>query len=100
MGEFGCGAIGGPWQALCDRLTGLAPAGMKIPVNALMHAFREAEWLDMGLLKSRANTNKKHVFCAPELANKSKTELRDLVQGAGSNGALKLIKFPARQNAN
>ena len=98
LGEFGSGAVGGPWQALCDRLTGLAPAGMKIPVNALMHAFREAGWLDMGLLKSRSNVNKKHVFCAPELANKAKTELRDLVQGAG--GALKLLKFPPRQNAN
>jgi len=97
-GEFACGAVGGPWQSLCDRLTGLAPTGMKIPTNALMHAFREAGWLDMGLLKSRANVNKKHVFCAAELANKSKTELRDLVQSTG--GALKLLKFPARQNTN
>lgn len=91
-GEFAAGAIGGPWQAVCDRLTGLAPAGMKIPVNALMHAFREAGWLDMGLLKSRANLNKKHVFCAPELANKSKTELRDLAQGAALGNTLKLVK--------
>ena len=52
---------------------------MKIPVAALLHAFREAGWVDMGLLKSREHTTKKHIFCAPELINKSKTELRDML---------------------
>ncbi len=78
--EFAAGAVGGPWQALCDRLTGQAPQGMKIPVAALMHAFREAGWVDMGLLKSRANTTKKHIYAAPEMVNKTRSELRDLVQ--------------------
>jgi hypothetical protein len=79
-GEFNVGAVGGPWQALCDRLTGQAPPGMKIPVAALMHAFREAGWVDMGLLKSRSNTTKKHIYAAPDMVNKSRSELRDLVQ--------------------
>jgi hypothetical protein len=79
-GEFASGAVGGPWQALCDRLTGQAPQGMKMPVAALMHAFREAGWIDMGLLKSRANTTKKHIYAAPDMINKSRSELRDLVQ--------------------
>jgi len=79
-GEFAAGAVGGPWQALCDRLTGQAPQGMKMPVAALMHAFREAGWVDMGLLKSRTNTTKKHIYAAPEMVNKSRSELRDLVQ--------------------
>jgi len=79
-GEFNAGAVGGPWQALCDRLTGQAPPGMKLPVAALMHAFREAGWVDMGLLKSRNNTTKKHIYAAPDMVNKSRSELRDLVQ--------------------
>lgn len=79
-GEFASGAVGGPWQALCDRLTGQAPQGMRLPVAALMHAFREAGWVDMGLLKSRANTTKKHIFAAPDMVNRGKSELRDLVQ--------------------
>jgi hypothetical protein len=79
-GEFNAGAVGGPWQALCDRLTGQAPQGMKLPVAALMHAFREAGWVDMGLLKSRANTTKKHIYAAPDMVNKTRSELRDLVQ--------------------
>jgi hypothetical protein len=79
-GEFAAGAVGGPWQALCDRLTGQAPQGMKMPVAALMHAFREAGWVDMGLLKSRSNATKKHIYAAPDMINKSRSELRDLVQ--------------------
>ena len=79
LGEFSSGVVGGPWQGVCDRLTGLAPAGMKIPVAALLHAFREAGWADMGLIKSREHTTKKHVFCAPELINKPKSELRDML---------------------
>ena len=80
IGEFASGVLGGPWQSVCDRLTGQAPPGMKLPVAALLHAFREAGWLDMGLLKSRAHTTKKHIFCAPDMANRGKSELRDAVQ--------------------
>ena len=78
-GEFASGVLGGPWQAVCDRLTGQAPSGMKLPVAALLHAFREAGWVDMGLLKSRSHTTKKHVFCAPEMVNHGKSALRDMV---------------------
>lgn len=80
MGEFSTGVVGGPWQSFCDRLQGMAPPGMKLPVAALLHAFREAGWVDMGLLKSRAHSTKKHVFVAPDMDVHSKTELRDMVQ--------------------
>jgi hypothetical protein len=67
---------------------------MKLPVAALLHAFREAGWVDMGLLKSRNNTTKKHVFCAPELVNHSKTDLRDMVQDPSPKTAalVRLVK--------
>jgi hypothetical protein len=90
LGEFAPGAVGASWQSLCDRLAGQAPPGMKIPVNALLHAFREAGWVDMGRLASRAHGTKKHVFCAPELATLPKSELRDLIDGK-SHG-LSLVK--------
>jgi hypothetical protein len=80
LGEFAAGVLGGPWQSTCDRLTGMAPPGMKIPVAALLHAFREAGWVDMGLLKSRTYTTKKHIFCAPDMVNQGKSTLRDMVQ--------------------
>jgi len=95
LGEFGVGVVGAPWQALCDRLTGQAPPGMKLPVAALMHAFREAGWSDMGLIKSRDHGTKKHVFAAPDMINRPKSELRDLLPDPAtrSPGAiLKMVK--------
>jgi hypothetical protein len=92
LGEFSSGVLGGPWQSVCDRLTGVAPTGMKLPVAALLHAFREAGWVDMGLLKSRAHTTKKHVFCAPDMVNRSKSELRDACEPEGKSFLMKLVK--------
>jgi hypothetical protein len=92
VGEFATGVLGGPWQGVCDRLGGMAPPGMRVPVAALLHAFREAGWADMGLLKSRVNPTKKHVFAAPDMANKSKSDLRDLVQGPAPAPMMRLVK--------
>ena len=80
-GEFAKGVIGSPFHAVCDRLAGAAPAGVKVPQAALLHALKEAGWVDCGRLKSRAHDMKKHIFAAPELAVQlSKSELRDAVE--------------------
>ena len=80
-GEFAKGVIGSPLHALCDRLAGAAPSGVKVPQAALLHALKEAGWIDCGRLKSRDYDNKKHVFAAPELAETlSKSELRAAVE--------------------
>ena len=76
-GEFAKGVIGSPFHALCDRLTGLAPSNVKIPQAALLHALKEAGWVDCGRLKSREFDTKKHIFADPEIASiLSKSELR------------------------
>jgi hypothetical protein len=76
-GEFARGVIGSPFHALCDRLAGLAPSNVKVPQAALLHALKEAGWVDCGRLKSREFDTKKHIFAAPELATiLSKSELR------------------------
>jgi hypothetical protein len=76
-GEFARGVIGSPFHALCDRLAGLAPSNVKVPQAALLHALKEADWVDCGRLKSREFDTKKHIFAAPELATiLSKSELR------------------------
>ena len=79
-GEFARGAIASPFHAVCDRLQGLAPAGVKIVQAALLHALKEAGWVDMGRTASRTHSTKKHIFCAPELARSTKSELRDMVE--------------------
>ena len=93
IGEFAAGVLGGPWQSVCDRLTGQAPTGMKLPVAALLHAFREAGWVDMGLLKSRAHTTKKHIYAAPDMVNRGKSELRDMVQSMPESKIASLVRL-------
>ena len=92
LGEFAPGVIASPFYALCDRLAGAAPSGVKVPQVALMHALREAGWIDMGRLMSREFASKKHIFCAPELANLPKTELRRMVEQVPAPSAVKLVK--------
>jgi hypothetical protein len=79
-GEFNKGVIGSPFHSLCDRLAGQAPSGVKVPQAALLHALKEAGWIDRGRLKSRDFDTKKHIFCAPELAEYAKSDLRRMVE--------------------
>jgi hypothetical protein len=81
VSEFSKGVIGSPFHALCDRLAGSAPSGVKVPQAALLHALKEAGWVDCGRLYSREYTTKKHIFAAPDLAETmSKSELRRAVE--------------------
>ena len=79
-GEFSKGVVGAPWHALCDRLQGTAQNGIKIVQGALLHALKEAGWVDMGRLKSRRNDNKKHIFVAPDMLGTARSDLRDMVE--------------------
>jgi hypothetical protein len=79
-GEFSRGVVGGPFHALCDRLQGQAPAGVKIVQAALLHALKEAGWVDMGRLKSRDYDTKKHIFCVRDMVDMSKSDLRRMVE--------------------
>jgi hypothetical protein len=80
VGDFSKGVIGSPFHSLCDRLAGAAPSGVKVPQAALLHALKEAGWVDRGRLKSREFDTKKHIFCAPELADYGKSDLRRMVE--------------------
>lgn len=79
-GEFSRGVIGSPFHSLCDRVAGSAPSGVKVPQAALLHALKEAGWVDCGRLKSREFDTKKHIFACPEMADLSKSELRRMVE--------------------
>jgi hypothetical protein len=79
---FASGVIGAPFYAVCDELQLYAPAGLKIVPPALMHALKEAGWVDMGRLASREYQTKKHIFCAPELAKTNKSDLRRAIEKA------------------
>jgi hypothetical protein len=78
LGDFAEGVVAAPFYQLCDRLQGQAAPGVKLVPAALMHALKEAGWIDCGRLASREHGTKKHIFCAPELAGLTKSELRRL----------------------
>jgi hypothetical protein len=80
LGDFAEGVVAAPFYSLCDRLQGQAAPGVKLVPAALMHALKEAGWLDCGRLASREHSTKKHVFCAPEMGALSKSELRRLAE--------------------
>ena len=80
QGDFSRGVIGAPFYSICDRLQGLAPSGVKVVQAALLHALREAEWVDCGRIHSREFPTKKHVFCHPQFAGLTRSELRRMAE--------------------
>lgn len=92
LSEFASGVVAGPFHALCDRLQNGVTGPQKIYQAALLHALREAGWVDMGRLASREHTTKKHIFCAPEFSNTHKSELRRMVEEVPAPAAVRLMK--------
>jgi hypothetical protein len=92
VGVFADGVIGGPFHRVYDLLGPLLPVGLKVPPAALLHAFKEAGWIDMGRIGSKEYSSKKHVFAAPDALQKhSKSELRRMVENTSNNSAMPKI---------
>ena len=88
-GVFSTGVIGGPFHRICDALVANVPAGVKIPQAALLHALKEANWVDMGRIGSSELPTKKHIFVAPDCAQGySKSDLRRMAEELPKNSFL------------
>ena len=88
-GVFASGVIGGPFHRICDALAINVPAGVKVPQAALLHALKEAGWIDMGRLNSKDYPTKKHIFVAPDLVKKhGKSELRRMAEELPKNSIM------------
>ncbi len=86
MGPFARGLVGGPFHKICDAvaMTLNIPVS-KVPQAALLHAFKEAGWVDVGRLHSREFPTKKHVFAVEEVVRTtSKSDLRRMAEGLAS----------------
>ena len=79
-GEFAAGVIAAPFHVVCGNMALHMPAGVKVPQAALFHALQEAGWKDMGRLSAVGLTSSRHVYCAPELAHYSKSDLRRMCE--------------------
>ena len=95
-GEFAKGVLGAPFHAVCDRVALSAPPSVKVHINALLHAFNEAGWVNVGRIASREYPNKKQIFAEPKMLDKfSKSDLRRMVEqspGGALANTLKLVK--------
>ena len=90
VGPFVSGVVGGPFHKLCDLLVteGKVPAGVKVPQAALLHAFKEAGWVDCGRLGSADFHTKRHIFAAPDVARvHTKSDLRRMVENIDTTKA-------------
>jgi hypothetical protein len=66
-------------------------AGVKVPQAALLHALKEAGWIDCGRLAAVGMPTKKHIFCAPALRHYSKSDLRRMID-APPPATLSIVK--------
>ena len=80
QGEFARGVVGSPFHGLCDRVAGSAPSGVKIPQAALLHALKEAGWINLGRIASADYPSKKNIYCHPSMTGFTKSEMRRLVE--------------------
>jgi len=77
-GPFARGVVGAPWQSVVEELQPSAPAAVRLHVQALLHAFREAGWHDLGLCHAREARTKRHCYAAPDFVG-SKSDARRVV---------------------
>ena len=91
---FDTGVIAGPWYRHCEALmvAGVAPSGLKIPQPALLHALKEAGWVDMGMCMSPDFTTKKHIYVRPDLQFVPKADLRRAIEPKRKEGNVKNIR--------
>jgi hypothetical protein len=95
VNEFRRGIIATPFYGICDRLATTAPAGVKVPQSALLHALKEAGWIDRGKVASVEHPGKRHVYVSPEFATERKNVLRNMLEGE-TGTSNKVIDFPGR----
>ena len=87
IGPFHAGVVAGPFHKLCDTLanSGHVPPGTKVPQAALLHALKEAGWVDCGRLGCVEYQTKRHVYASAEMVKRyNKSDLRRMVEGVAS----------------
>ena len=87
IGPFVSGVVGGPFHRLCDVIVNNhVPAGTKVPQAALLHAFKEAGWIDCGRIGSSDFPTKRHIYADPTMIKRhSKSELRRMIESVASD---------------
>jgi hypothetical protein len=79
-GPFSRGVVGSPWSGVLSDVAAVTD-GHKPSRETLFVALRESGWRDIGRVQSREYPTPKHLWVVPELAERSKSELRAIAEG-------------------
>lgn len=79
IGPFARGVIGAPWTDVIAELC--RGTQKRISREALFAAIETAGWRDLGRITSREHTAPKHLWCAPELFEAPRSQLRNMAEG-------------------
>jgi hypothetical protein len=80
-GVFASGVIAGPWQQFCDLLLPQLPTDVVgLTPRALVRILEMSDWHHCGRVYSKEYTTKKDLYCCPELASRSASELRRIAE--------------------
>ena len=86
IGPFVKGVVGGPFHRTCDAVAeAMSIPPSKVPQAALLHAFKEAGWVDCGRLACAEYQTKKHIYASPAMFQRyNKSDLRRMAEGVAS----------------
>lgn len=87
-GLFASGVIASPFHVIADAMVkkGDIPAGVKVPQAALLHALKEAGWVDIGRVATHDLSTKKQIYAHPDVAKKyGKSDMRRMVENGISD---------------
>jgi hypothetical protein len=79
-GPFSRGVVGSPWSGVLSDVAAVTD-GHRPSRETLFVALRESGWRDIGRVQSREYPTPKHLWIAPELADRSKSDIRAMVEG-------------------
>jgi hypothetical protein len=85
---FASGVIASPFHTIAEIMIkkGDVPAGVKVPQAALLHALKEAGWVDVGRVATHDLSTKKQIYAHPDVAKKhSRSDMRRMVEGGISD---------------
>ncbi len=73
---FNVDVIGGPWHTVLDKLNETVNNATRVVRPALLHALKEAGWVDKGLCYSSDFPSRKHCFVKPDMADWTRSDVR------------------------
>lgn len=80
-GPFAKGVVASPWQDIVAACGGMSAKASRELKDTLLQTLQSCGWVDMGRCTSRQHAAPRAIWCTPDMAERSPSELRNLVEG-------------------